>query len=111
MIYLICIPMIPAIFLLVASWSQPEWIIRVLFTAMAAVPISLFLGELRFALPIRWRLRWPEWDAFLCRIGSHRCVPICGSRCCWECIRCEKDSPSVKAYFERLERLGVKVNG
>ena len=69
--------------------------------------LAFFLSELRFALPIRWRLN-ACWDAFLCRAGSHRCVPICGSRCCWECIRCNPDSPAVKAHFERMERLGIR---
>lgn len=101
------IAMVPVIPLLIAAWTQPSWIIRVLFTAMAAIPTALFLEQLRFAFPIRWRLN-PRWDAFLCRVGSHRCIPICGSRCCWECLRCSPDSPAVKRYFERLARSGIK---
>lgn len=103
MIYFIGAALIPCCFLLVAAWTQPEWIVRVLFTAMCAVPISMFFEQLRFVLPIRWRVN-RRWDAFLCRIGSHRCIPICGSRCCWECLRCHPDSPSVRRYFERLSR-------
>jgi len=86
--------------LLYAAWTQPEWIIRILFTAMAMVPIGLFLEQLRFVLPIRWRLN-PRWDAFLCRVGSHRCIPICGSRCCWICLRCEPENPTVKNFIAR----------
>ncbi len=100
MIYLISIPMLVSIPLIVAAWSQGDWFLRILFTAMAAIPVALFLEQLRFAFPIRWRLN-ARWDAFLCSIGSHRCVPICGSRCCWECLRCNADSPSVKRFLER----------
>ncbi len=83
------IAMVPVIPLLITAWTQPDWIIRVLFTIMAAIPIGLFLEQLRFAFPIRWREN-ARWDAFLCSIGSHRCVPICGNRCCWECPRCRE---------------------
>lgn len=38
----------------------------------------VYVSLLRFMLPIEWRLRWPKWDAFLCRVGSHRCISICG---------------------------------
>jgi hypothetical protein len=64
--------------------------------------LAMFLDWVRFNTPMKWRAQNARWDAFLCRIGSHRCIPICGSRCCWECIRCEPDSQSVKRHFERL---------
>lgn len=56
---------------------------------LAAILWTAFLvSELRFLLPIKWRLKSPRWDKFLCKIGSHRCINICGRGCCWECIRC-----------------------
>lgn len=88
MIWLILCAVIPTVPLLIAAWTQPDWTIRVLFTALASIPIGLFLEQLRFALPIKWRAN-ARWDAFLCSIGSHRCRRICRSGCCWECIRCE----------------------
>jgi hypothetical protein len=106
-IWFIGAALVPVSFLLGAAWTQPDWTIRILFTAMAMVPICLFLEQLRFAFPIRWRLN-PRWDAFLCRVGSHRCIPICGSRCCWECLRCSPESAAVKRHFERMDRLGIK---
>lgn len=85
---------------------ESGWIGFLIMGPFWGLATALFLEQLRFAFPIRWRKN-ARWDAFLCSIGSHRCVPICGSRCCWECLRCNPDSPSVKAYFERLERLGI----
>lgn len=80
--------LIPTTTLAIAVWSQPDWIVRLLFTAFCGIPFAMFLTELRFVLPIGWR-RNAKWDAFLCRIGSHRCVRECRSGCCWRCLRCE----------------------
>lgn len=101
MIWLIGVAVASTAPLLVAAWTQPDWAVRALFTAISMVPVAMFLEQLRFALPIRWRLN-PRWDAFLCSIGSHRCIPTCASRCCWECLRCNPGSRAVKRYFERL---------
>ena len=74
-----------------------------IFFSVTSVMTAVFLDILRFSMPMAWRIRWPKWDAFLCRCGSHRCIRICGSGCCWECIRCNPDDPNVK---RRLELLG-----
>lgn len=105
MIVLILAVTILTVSLLTATWANADLYLKVLCSILVSFPVMLFFEQLRFALPIRWRVLSPKVDSLLCKIGSHRCVPICGSLCCWECIRCEKDSPSVKAYFERLERM------
>lgn len=59
-----------------------------MITAFLCLPLVVFaLAVLRFVLPMSWRIRWPRWDALLCRVGSHRCVSTCG--CCWTCVRCD----------------------
>jgi hypothetical protein len=85
---LLAFAIVPSAVLTAAAWSQPSWAIRIIFTTLGIIPVLLFLSEIRFLLPIRWRKN-PTWDTFLCRIGSHRCLPLCASGCCWECIRCK----------------------
>lgn len=75
----------------------------VLFGPFCLIAIAMFLEQLRFNLPMQWRYDYPLWDALLCRIESHRCISLCGSGCCWECLRCNPDSPAVKRYNERLK--------
>lgn len=58
----------------------------ILFASFAAF---VFIAEMRFHLPIRWRIRSPRWDKFLCSTGSHRCRSSCG--CCWTCMRCDAE--------------------
>lgn len=94
-----------AIACIAVSMGRSGWPAGLFGFILFAIDSIFFLEQLRFAFPVEWRVRWPKWDSFLCRIGSHRCVPICGSRCCWECIRCSPDSPSVKRYFETLSKL------
>ena len=83
--------------------AKTGWLGVLIFAPFVLIMTAVFLDILRFSLPVEWRIRWPKWDAFLCRCGSHRCIRICGSGCCWECIRCNPDDPNVK---RRLELLG-----
>lgn len=80
-----------------------------------AIPCVAFVAavvyELRFHLPIRWRIRSPRWDRFLCSTGSHRCRSSCG--CCWTCMRCDAEKKGAevlaKHYEEALGFLGLKA--
>jgi len=88
------------------SMARDGWPAGLFGAVLFGLWLLMFLDWLRFNLPMKWRAQNARWDAFLCRIGSHRCVPICGTRCCWECIRCSPDSPAVKRHFERLAARG-----
>lgn len=92
------------LFISAINMARADRILGVFGFLLFGLWLMMFLDWLRFNLPMRWRAQSARWDAFLCRIGSHRCIPICGSRCCWECIRCEPDSPAVKRHFELLAR-------
>ena len=80
----------------------------IVFVIVAAI---VFLAEMRFHLPIRWRIRSPRWDRFLCSTGSHRCRSSCG--CCWTCMRCdaEKNGAEVlaKHYEDARAFIGLKA--
>lgn len=85
--------------------ARAGWAAGLLGGAMFAIWFTMFLDWARFNMPMKWRARSKRWDAFLCRVGSHRCVPICGTRCCWVCIRCSPDDPGVKRHFEMIARM------
>lgn len=53
--------------------------------------LILLLHFLRFSLPIKLRIRFAWLDELLCKVGSHRCVCLCGRGCCWDCIRCHPE--------------------
>lgn len=60
-------------------------ILPIILVTLAIVP------WLRFCLPITLRCKNPALDKFLCKVGSHRCIRLCSSGCCWECVRCESE--------------------
>lgn len=107
LLVLLLIPLVPSTMLLYSAWTQPDWIVRVLFSFFGLIAWGLFLEQLRFCLPLNWRLKWPKWDKFLCKLGSHRCRRLCRSGCCWTCIRCdaEKDGKLNEHYVQAQEYL------
>lgn len=88
-----------------SMWYSDGWAAGLFGSVFVIIQSVMFFSYLRFNLPMKWRAKNAAWDAFLCRIGSHRCIPICGARCCWVCIRCNPDDPLVKRHFDLLKRL------
>lgn len=52
---------------------------------------SKIMGWSWWQPPMKLRIKFPAFDKFCCWGGLHRCVPICGRGCCWECVRCEAE--------------------
>lgn len=80
-----------------------------LVTLFWIVPTVLIISELRFCCPIKWRKN-KTWDSLLCYLGSHRCIPICGSKCCWECLRCNPESTTVKKYLNFVQQNEINLS-
>ena len=65
-----------------------------------------FILYLRFCTPIKLRIKYPKWDKFLCKIGSHRCINICGMGCCWECVRCKaEEEGKLDEHYNKIKEL------
>lgn len=76
--------------------------------SLAIIGAVFFLTFGKFMTPMRYRIRFPKWDKFLCKIGSHRCYDACGRGCCWACYRCEAEKQGVLDELYRAARKALE---
>lgn len=76
------------------------------YIVLIAMVLGSIVGIHFWQPPVKLRFWFPAWDKLCCKLGLHRCIPLCRKGCCWECVRCEAEKKGrLHEHYADLRRV------